>query len=412
MNPAVRAASPRRGARAFVPTGRAETDASAAPSMRAVGLDVVLVLLAVVDLLASVRPERSLAFAVSALAVVVLPLRRRAPLAVLLLGLPNVLDGYALVAQLIAVFTLAHRVRDRRLVIAGVALVGAAQIVAMVVLDQDPVPAEYSAQIVVFAVLIVGGPAALGLLVRAYGELRVRMADLLASQQREQALVTDTVLAHERARVAREMHDIVSHQVSLIAVQTGALRMTATDPTTRDTADTVRRLAVKTLEELREMVGVLRRSGQPDGASSELSPQPRVADLPRLVRDSDTGARLVLPDGVDYGSWPEAGQRAVFRTVQEGLTNVRKHAPGAPVTVTVTPARTEVTVSVVNGPGPAPSARLLDRLPGGGQGLVGLRERADLLGGRLQHHPTSDGGFELRLQLPLPAAASTALFSA
>jgi len=356
--------------------------------------EAMIIALATLDVVLS-TPSDTAAIAVSALAVAALTVRRKWPLATMVLTFPNIIWGYALVAQLVATFTLAHRVRDRRLVlsIVGVALV--AQIVGMLALPGDEAPTDYVAQKVVFAVLIVGGPASLGLLLRAYEQLAGQLAELNARRERENELLAHTVLAQERTRLAREMHDVVSHQVSLIAVQAGALRMTATDPQTRETAATLRTLAAKTLTELREMVAVLRDRDRP---GTEVAPQPRLADLSRLVLDSCTGAELHA-DEVLAREWPAPTERAAYRTVQEALTNVRKHATGAAVTVELTPVRGAIVVRIRNAAPPAPPPRS-ERLPGGGHGLIGLRERAELLGGTLTHRPTPDGGYELEAVLP------------
>jgi signal transduction histidine kinase len=184
------------------------------------------------------------------------------------------------------------------------------------------------------------------------------------------------------------MHDVVSHQVSLIALQSGALRVTAADDATRQMAATIRVLANKTLDELRVMVGVLR------GRRDELVPQPRLADLSQLVEDSETGAGLSLT-GVAAREWPEPVERAVYRTVQEALTNIRKHAYGAAARVEVSATRRQLVVRVTNGPPPAPCPAADRDFPASGQGLIGLRERAELFGGQLITRTTAEGGFEL-----------------
>jgi signal transduction histidine kinase len=360
--------------------------------------EALIVGVAALDLALSAPPHTA-ATAASALAVGALVLRRRYPLATMLLGLPNIVWGYALVAQLVATFTLAHRVRNRRVVAGVIAVVAAAQVTGMFLLPGDSAPTEYVAQNVVFALLIVGGPASLGLLLRAYERLAGQLDELKARREREHELVAHTVLAQERTRIAREMHDVVSHQVSLIAVQAGALRMTATDDATRKTAATLRTLAATTLTELREMVAVLRDKDRPE---TDVAPQPRLADLPRLVVESGTGARLCA-DGVLACEWPPAIERAAYRTVQEALTNVRKHATGAATTVELVPEGGTVAVRIRNGPPPVPP----ERLPGGGHGLIGLRERAELLGGTLTHRITPDGGYELVAVLPGRAAVSS-----
>jgi signal transduction histidine kinase len=360
--------------------------------------DASILGLSVADLYLTSVAIRSAAFAVSVLAIAALLLRRRHPVLALAAGLPNIVWGYALVAQLVATFTVAHRVHDRRRVAGMIGVVAVAQTVGMFLLPGDSSPVDYGAQRIVFAGLIVGGPATLGLLLRAYEQLARQVSELTAGRERERELVTRTVLAQERTRLAREMHDVVSHQVSLMAVQAGALAMTAPDEVTRATASTLRILAAKTLTELREMVTILRDGDQ----ASDVFPQPRLGDLPRLVRDSGTGAVLRAEDVLDR-DWPAPTQRAAYRTVQEALTNVRKHATGTDVIVELSGDAEGLSVLVRNGPPPRAPHLLDDRagqLPGGGHGLIGLRERAEMLGGSLTHGHTGDGGFELVAKLP------------
>jgi signal transduction histidine kinase len=373
-------------------SGRVRLDVRSWPAV--VAGETLIIALAAADLAAS-TPAHVAPIVVSALAVAALALRRRWPLATMLLGIPNIIWGYALVAQLVAIFTLAHRVRDRRLVGSIVGVIAVAQVVGMFLLPGDDAPTEYVAQRVVFGLLIVGGPASLGLLLRAYEQLAGQLDELRARREREHELVAHTVLAQERTRLAREMHDVVSHQVSLIAVQAGALRMTAADARTRETAGTLRTLAAKTLTELREMVAVLRDKDRPE---TEVTPQPRLTDLPRLVTASGTGAELRAGPVLDR-EWPAPTERAAYRTVQEALTNVRKHATGALVTVELTADGGAIRVRVRNGC-PPDAARRADQLPGGGHGLIGLRERAELLGGTLVHRHMPDGGYEVVAVLP------------
>jgi signal transduction histidine kinase len=247
---------------------------------------------------------------------------------------------------------------------------------------------------IIFSTMYAAAPVALGILVSTRRELSHRLDQLTAGREREQQLVSETVVAQERARLAREMHDVVSHKVSLIAVQAGALRVTAPDQGVRDTADTIRTLSVQTLEELRQMVGVLRADGK---HVPQLAPQPGLPDLHRLIRDSGLDATAAL-EGVGDRRWPESIERAVYRTVQEALTNVSKHAPGATVAVKITPDDDGLHVAVRNGPSANPPPT--SDLPGGGHGLLGLRERAELLGGAVRAAPTGDGGFLVEASFP------------
>ncbi|MDY0813857.1 sensor histidine kinase [Kitasatospora purpeofusca] len=252
---------------------------------------------------------------------------------------------------------------------------------------------------------LIAAPIALGTLARTRTELTARIADLGLARERENALLARQAVAAERARLAREIHDTVAHQVSLISVRTAALQVTTTDPDVRETARDLRVLAARTLDELRQMVGVLRASG---GTLDTHSAQPVLADLPRLVADSglDVDFTLDIPlDPAGSRLWPPAVQRAMYRTVQEALTNVRKHAPGARVTLRLHDTDRHLQVDVRN-TAPDPAAPF-PGLPTGGHGLIGLRERAQLTGGTLTSHPTPDGGYHLHAAFPLtpPEAA-------
>ncbi|WP_327068027.1 sensor histidine kinase [Kitasatospora sp. NBC_01302] len=269
----------------------------------------------------------------------------------------------------------------------------------------DPIALTQTNGLAMMQSLLLGtAPVALGMLARTRRELTLRLSELTRGQRREARLLAERVLATERARLAREMHDVVSHQVSLISVQAGGLQVSTTDPNAERTAQTIRELSVRTLQELRQMVGVLRTAGGaglPEGAEPSgppLAPQPRLADLPRLIEDSGLpGGEVELAPG--EREWPEAVQRAAYRTVQEALTNIRKHAPGAAVRIAVTEEGAQLLVEVRNGPAGGPPDGG-PALPGGGHGLVGLRERAQLLGGRLTAGPTTDHGFLVRAELP------------
>ena len=364
------------------------------PSRRSSWVDAGLVGLALVDAWFSAAHTSGGALAVSVLAGLALWIRRRHAYLVFALTLPALFSAYVLVAPLTALYTVALQSRDRRPPVACAVVAGLGYYLPWPLSDlhadallTDPIGMLYTAG---FA----GAPVMLGLLVRTRRELAAQLVELTAGREREQQLTAETVLAEERARLAREMHDVVSHQVSLIAVQAGAVRATARDPDVREAADTIRQLSVRTLTELRQMVGVLRASA---AQAPDLAPQPHLGDIPRLVRDSTLEVSLGL-GGTVGRSWPAPVERAAYRTVQEALTNVGKHAPGAPVTVVVVPCREGLRVTVHNGPPLSRPAGAV--LPGGGHGLVGLRERAEQLGGALSAGPTPDGGFRVEATLP------------
>lgn len=209
--------------------------------------------------------------------------------------------------------------------------------------------------------------------------------------EREQAMRETEVRFAERSRIAREMHDAVAHRISLVALHAGGLAV-APAPSREDvrsSADLIRSAAVQALEELRAALGVLRAD---DVASWE---QPGLDRLDDLVDDArEAGQQVELSADGGLCDAPPGVSRAAYRIVQEGLTNARKHAPTAGITVAV--HRTEDVLSVrlsnpvVGDP--------LD-VPGSGRGLLGLRERVALAGGTLRHGPSA-GEFVLSAELP------------
>ncbi|MFF5014924.1 sensor histidine kinase [Streptomyces sp. NPDC001165] len=357
-------------------------------------LDIALVGFALADAWVNVigvgDPPATACALVGALA---LALRRRLPFTTFVLTLPTALVTDAVVAPMAALYTLASLSRHR-LLLAGCAL-------AYAVIDFLPWPwssldaAELGQTNTLFhlsyTLATAAAPVFLGQLVQARRELSLRLADISEAREQERLLTAQSVLANERAQLAREMHDVVSHQVSLIAVQAGALQVGSQDAETREAAATIRRLSVQTLDELRHMVSVLRASGS---RPTELTPQPSLADLQRLVDASGIEAKLEtdLPEEL-----PPTVQRAVYRTVQEALTNVRKHAPGATATVRIRHKDGALRTTVTN---TAPTRRAY-ALPSAHHGLVGLAQRAELLGGTVTSGPTAQGGYELCLELPV-----------
>jgi signal transduction histidine kinase len=213
-----------------------------------------------------------------------------------------------------------------------------------------------------------------------------------------------TLLEHtargERARIAREMHDVVAHHISMIAVQAETARLTtagmpaAGAQRLSSIGDTAR----AALTEMRRLLGVLREDAQTDTADRQ--PQPRLRQLNELLDEtrtaSGTGTRLIVrgpPDLLDPGV-----ELAAYRIVQEALTNARRHAPGAAVDVELHYTDDTLRLRIRdNGPGP-PAA-----LPAGGHGLLGMRERAAAVGGQLSTGPAVGGGFLVETVLPAKA---------
>lgn len=339
---------------------------------------------------------------VSIIAVAGLLLRRWLPLVTWLACLPAIYYSVVLVIPLIAVYSVTRRA-PRWWISAFVVTVTFG--VGLAAADKEGIfSAGYTAisQTVVASAVLAVGPAACGLALAARQTLTAQLRRIVAMQDEERALLTGSAIASERTRLAREMHDVVSHQVSLIALQAGALRVTSQDEDVRSLAVTIRALATQTLDELRIMVGVLR-----SGPDTELAPQPRLADIAGLIRAS--GVQAVLHDNLPAGHrWSGQVERAAYRTVQEGLTNVRKHAPGATASVELSLEDGALTVTVRDDggsgrPGKAQIAAA-GHVPGGGHGLIGLRERAELLGGRLTITTPPGGGFELKASFHDPAA--------
>lgn len=311
--------------------------------------------------------------------------RHRWPWISLLLAAPAFALGLAAFAGLIALYSVACREQRRwALVLAGLVVFA----IAAAPWRGLPLP-QYTILALAYALLYAGGPVALGILIRTRAELAARLADLHASRESERQLLAMELLREERVNIAREMHDVVSHQVSLIAVQAGALQVSTADGPTRHSLKNIRLLAVRTLDELRAMVSLLRA----EDSSQLITPQPTVADLPDLIANSGTPgeAELDLPKDL-----PLPVQRAVYRTVQEGLTNVRKHAPGAHASIRAVATGNEILVSIRNEL-VLPVADV-DNLPGG-HGLMGLRERAEILDGVLTATVGSEA-FTLTLRLP------------
>ncbi|MGI5459802.1 sensor histidine kinase [Streptomyces sp. CA-249302] len=359
----------------------------------AAALDVAVVLAALLDVKVHVHTHDEVPLAVALLAAFALVLRRRHPLLTYLLAFPTTLVTDAVFATLAALYTLASLSR-RRVLLAGCALAFAA---GDTTVWSWPAPefadlTDPTALIkVTYSLATATAPVFLGQLVQARRELALRLAEITRARESERQLLAQSVLAKERAQLAREMHDVVSHQVSLIAVRAGALQVGTRDPETKKAAADIRRLGVQTLDELRHMVGVLRAAGS---RPTELTPQPSLDRLPQLVEGSGIEADLDTDLPADL---PPAVQRAVYRTVQEALTNARKHAPGTKASIRLGHTDEIVTVVVTNS---APDRPALP-LPGAHHGLAGLRQRAELLGGGVTAGPTADGGYELRLELPV-----------
>ncbi|MFJ8715401.1 sensor histidine kinase [Streptomyces violaceus] len=250
---------------------------------------------------------------------------------------------------------------------------------------------------VLFAVLLTVAIVGWGMFVRAKRQLMVSLRDRARRAETEARLRAEQAQRLAREAIAREMHDVLAHRLTLLSVHAGALEFRPDAPAaeTARAAGVIRESAHEALQDLREIIGVL-RADEPDDTGR---PQPTLGALDTLVAESrQAGMKVSLDQRVgDPAAVPSSVGRTAYRIAQEGLTNARKHAPGTEVTVSVTGAPGDgLTVSVHN---PPPEGEV-PPVPGSGQGLIGLTERATLAGGRLEHGHTPEGGFEVRAWLP------------
>jgi signal transduction histidine kinase len=255
------------------------------------------------------------------------------------------------------------------------------------------------AAVIVWSIVVFWGTR-----IRARRELLAAMRERAVRAEEEAALETERVRGLERERIAREMHDALAHRISLVSLHDGALeiRSDLSREEVARAAGTIRASAHQALEDLREILGVLRTG--PNGDA--LRPQPGLDALDGLVAESRTaGATVSVTDKLpDTASLPASVSRTVYRVVQEGLTNARKHAPGQEVRVLLDGAPGgELHVRIRNGLATGGGAVAI---PGSRSGLVGLAQRVGLLGGRVDHgvRRSADGtiGFELEAWLPWP----------
>lgn len=237
---------------------------------------------------------------------------------------------------------------------------------------------------------VVAGVAS-GLFMGSQRALLAAAQERAEQAERERSYHSERALSEERVRIARDLHDIVAHHVSLLVVQAGAVRESlGPDHPTREVLDSMIEGGRQAMSELRAMLGALRATGLgPDGGDLPLSPQPSFEDIRALVDGAaKSGVPVRLESAGEQDSLPPAVGLAAYRIVQEALTNVVKHAPGADTTVTVDRQSDGVRLRVINGRPLIPVT-----VPSGhsGHGLVGMAERAAHHHGWVKAGPAGDG---------------------
>lgn len=357
------------------------------------------------------------------IAVGLLPLRRRLPVltAVLTAGLSAV-SVFAVGPAALAIVSMSTRRRWKPVVAVGFTWVAAGMFYELVLRPSVPgatIDAGLTWASGGLAIAIYAICATAGFYIGARRDLLASLRERAETAEREQALREDSAREAERTRIAREMHDVLAHHISLVSLHAGVLtfRTDLTRQETVDAATIIQGNAQLALTELRQILGVLRsRDGGADGAGSGIAepPQPTLAELPALLADSREGGVQVSVDvsglgnrvdpvtgasslgQVELDGLSESVSRAAYRIVQEALTNARKHAAGAAVTVQLEKLGDELVVSVRN---PTAPASVLST-HGAGMGLTGLQERAELAGGGLEHGTDVHGRFVLTARLP------------
>ncbi len=331
---------------------------------------------------------------IGALACAAVWLRRRWPVGLAVAMVPvSLVSATAGGAVLAAMFTLAVHRPFRYVAWIG----GASLAVAPLFYWMRPEPGLPFLASLLIALLLAVTVIGWGLLVRSKRQLLLSLRDRARHAEAEARLRAEQAQRLAREAIAREMHDVLAHRLTLLSVHAGALefRPDASRQEVARAAGVIRESAHEALQDLREIIGVL-RAGDSDDAGR---PQPTLAALDALVAESrEAGMKVVLAGRVtDPAAVPASVGRTAYRIAQEALTNARKHAPGTAVTVSASGAPGHGLVLTVRN---APPEGEVPHVPGSGQGLIGLTERATLAGGTLDHGPTPEGGFEVRARLP------------
>lgn len=325
--------------------------------------------------------------------------RRRWPVGLAIAFIPvSLFSETAGGAIIVVLFTVAvHRRYPVTLLLSGI---HALLCLPYFVLHPDPKLSYLTTVVMIW--MLLAAVVAWGMFARARRQLVLSLQDRARRAETEQRLRVEQARQLERTRIAREMHDVLAHRISLLSMHAGALEFRPDAPPEEITriAGIIRASSHQALEDLREVIKVLR---DPPTGDTPPPPQPTLADLPALVAESQQVGMLIRLDNRIPGSVqpPDSIGRSAYRVVQEALTNSRKHAPGTVVELTVAGGPgAGLTIEIVN---PKPAGDLLGPcVPGTGTGLIGLTERVGLCGGRLYHGYTVEGGFRVNAWLPWP----------
>lgn len=322
------------------------------------------------------------------IALVLVGFRHRMPLLVPCLVIAaSAVSALAAPAAAVLLISVVAGQRRRRIIIVGALFFTAGCISGAL----DPLAEQIPIwQLVAMIAIVEAALIAIGLFIGARRRLRAQQMRSIAA---EQTARIERAQRQERTRIAREMHDVLGHRLSLIAVHAGALeyRDDLTREQTAQAASAIRESSHRGLEDLRDVLGVLRSDV---GAEPESGPQPRVQDLPTLIETVRATGATVVVDALETDDIPDSTGRQLFRIVQELLTNARRHAPSTPVRLRLTARQGDGVRLVVRNASSAPRGAE-------GYGLIGIAERAQHAGGSMTIDE-GDGMFAVEVVLPWP----------
>lgn len=374
---------------------------------------VGLAVAAVIEIFVSDLPGSKLAFALAALAwTLPLLLRHRFPLVTPLVTTTGFAVGSFYVADqmqttafgvlvlIVAAWWMGAGNERRRAIVGLAAMYAGSQVTTAHFSD------SISVGDVIFTALLVAAPWTAGQVVRTRAARAVELQERTARLEAERETSAQAAVADERTRIARELHDVVAHSISVMTIQAGAARLLLNDDPDRaeEALGRVEDTGRETLSEMRRLLGVLRQDMADHGS---LEPRPSLEHVDALlnhyrksgldVQLQVVGAPSMLPPGIDL---------AAYRVVQEALTNTLKHAGPTRVSVQLTYSADAVQLDVVDDGRNAGTPIETPNGHDGGHGLVGMRERTAIYGGRLETGPRDDGGFAVSARFPLERDAA------